>query len=346
MTMTETYFERLSQAPPRFQLQQMISSYWIASAIGVAANLGIADRLADGPKSSDELAQATGSHPRALYRLLRALAGVGIFTEVEPERFGLTPMAEALQTDAPASLYGYAVYLCNDLLWRTWSQLGYSVQTGQPAFKHLFGLDPWEYRVRHPEFAASFNAAMTGVSTQIAQAVTGAYDFSGVGTVVDVGGGHGGLLTALLRANPGLHAVLFDLPQVIKEAREPLRAAGLLERCDLVAGDMFEAVPADGDLYMLSRVIHDWDDNRAVTILANCRRVMGRHSTLLLVEEVIPPGDVPFYGKLGDLNMLVLAGGQERTEAEYRALYAAAGFTLRQIIPTRSRMSLLEGTLV
>jgi SAM-dependent methyltransferase len=342
--MAETYFGKLSRASPGTQLQHLIAGYWVSQAIAVAAQLGLADLLAGGPKPSTELAEATGTHPRALYRLLRALASVGVFTEVEPGTFGLTPMAELLRSDAAVSLRGMAVYVRGEEHWRTWGQLGYSVRSGQSAFKHLFGMDPWAYRERHPEANAAFNAFMTSLVTQVADAVAEAYDFSGSRTVVDVGGSHGALLVAILRANPGLRGVLFDLPHVAEGAEGRLGAAGLLERCEVVGGDMFEGVPVGGDIYILSRVIHDWDDERSSAILQNCRRAMAPSGKLLLAEEVIPVGDTPSYGKLSDLHMLVSPGGQERTEAEYRTLYEAAGFTLRRVIPTRSRVSVIEGT--
>ena len=341
--MTQTYFEWLSHASSGAQLQQLICGHWIAQAIAVAAELGIADLLAEGPRPSDELARATGSHPGALYRLLRALASLGVFTEVEPKRFGLTPMAEGLRGDAPSSQRSRAIQTCSDVQWRTWGQLGYSVRTGQSAFKQVHGMDTWEYRARNPEVNARFNASETSLVTQVANAVASAYDFSGFRKVIDVGGSHGALLIAILSVNPELRAVLFDLPHVVEGAGEPLVAAGLLERCQIIGGDMFQAVPAGGDAYLLSRIIHGWNDDRAMVILANCRRVMGPQSKLLVAEEVIPSGDVASYGKLSDLNMLVSPGGQERTEAEYRALYAAAGFTLTRVIPTRSRISLIEG---
>jgi hypothetical protein len=344
MTMAQEFFDWLSEASPNVQLQYLISGYWISQAIGVAAELGIADLLADGPRRTAELAQATGSHSQALYRLLRALASVGVFTEVDSQTFALTPLAEGLRTAAPASLRERALQMCGDVSWRTWGQLSYSIRTGKPAFKQVHGMDPWEYRAQNPELDARFNASMTSLANQAASAVVGAYDFSQLHTFVDVGGSHGALLIEILRANPSIRGVLFDLPHVVEGAREPLRAAGLLERCDIVAGDMFDQIPAGGDAYVLSRVIHDWDDEHAVAALSNCRRVMNESSKLLVVEEVIPAGDVPSYGKLSDLNMLIAPGGQERTEAEYRALYAAAGFTVTRLIPTRSRITVIEGT--
>jgi hypothetical protein len=331
---------RPGEAPAR--MLGLLNAFLTVQALHVAADLGIADLLAAGPRPSAELAKASGTHPSALYRLLRALAGVGIFTEVEPKTFGLTPTAELLREDAPGSLRDMVLYLCDDVHWRTWGHLDHSVRTGRSAFEDLFGMSPWEYRIRHPESGTRFNAAMTSVVAQVAEVVAEAYDFSGLRTVVDVGGGHGGLLIAILRVNPGLRGILFDLPHVAEGAREHLEAAGLRDRCELVGGDMFEGVPQGGDAYLLWRVIHDWDDEHSVTILQNCRRAMRPEGRLLLVEEVVTPGDVPSYGKLSDLNMLASPGGQERTDEEYRALYRAAGFALAQVVPTRSRVSIAE----
>jgi SAM-dependent methyltransferase len=210
-----------------------------------------------------------------------------------------------------------------DVQWRTWGQLRYSVRTGQPAFKHVHGMDAWTYRAQHPEVNAAFNAAMTSITSMATNAVVTAYDFSGAATVADIGGGHGAMLVGVLQANPDLRGVVFDLPHVVEGAEE--------------------AVPASLDVYLLSRVVVDWDDEHSIAILKNCRRAMGPDGRLLLLEEVIPPGDTPSYGKLNDLNMLVSPGGQGRTEAEYCALYEAAGFTLTQIVPTRTRMSVIEG---
>jgi len=341
--MTVTFFERLSQSPPGVQLDYLIAGGWITQAIGLAAELGIADLLADGSKPSTELAEATGCHPQALYRLLRALASVGVFTEVEPERFGLTPMAEALRDEATGSLRGMARFRAGDVQWRTWAHFRDGIRTGEPVFEQVHGMDSWEYFAQHPAASAIFNAAMKGTMGQVVDTVAAAYDFSEFSMIVDVGGGHGAMLGAILRGNPALHGVVFDRPHVAEGAEAAVRAAGLLERCDVIGGDMFEQVPSGGDAYMLSRIIHDWDDEQSVAILKNCRRVMGPRARVLLVEEVIPPGDTPSFGKLSDLNMLVSLGGRERTEAEYRALYEAAGFTLTQVIPTRSRVSLIEG---
>ena len=341
--MTATHGEQPSQVSPQAQLSQLINGYRISQAIGVAAELGIADLLANGPRSSSELAQVTGSQPRTLYRLLRALASVGIFTEVEPERFGLTPMAEALQTDAPGSQRVTARYTVSDVNWPAWGQLGYSIRTGETAFQHVHGLDVWDYRKQHPTANAIFNAMMTSGSALQAAAITAAYDFSGFGTLMDVAGGHGLLLTTILSANPTLRGILAEQPHVVASARPIIEQSGVADRCTVVEVDFFASVPSGADAYILKWIIHDWDDERALAILKNCREAMGPNGTLLLAEVVIPPGDTPSPGKFGDLQMMLIPGGQERTEAEYRALFEAAGFRLTRIVPTRSPLSVIEG---
>jgi hypothetical protein len=338
----ESYFAWLDQASPSEQLNCLISGGWIAQAIGVAAELGIADLLADGPKPSDELAQATGSHPRSLYRLLRMLASVGIFTESQPMTFGLTRMAELLRSHAPRSLRGRARFATSDVQWRAWGQLPYSVQTGQTAFEHVHGMDVWEYRARNPTAGAAFNAAMTSLSLQVAGAVVDAYDFGDQKVIVDVAGGHGALLMSILRANERLRGTVFDLPHVVEGTAQAIEAADLGDRCTAVAGDMFQQVPDGADLYILSNIVHDWDDERSVAILTRCREAMRPDSVLLLLEYVVLPGDTPSHGKLMDLNMLVAAGGQERTEEEYRALCAAAGLRLARVIPTGMSRDIIE----
>jgi hypothetical protein len=335
--------EQSSSVSPEAQLSQLIYGYRISQTIGVAAELGIADFLANGPKSSTELAQATGSQPRALYRLLRALASVGVFTEVEPERFGLTPMAEALQTDAPGSQRGMARHSASDSNWRAWGQCGHSVRSGQSAFEHVHGMEVWDYREQHPEANAIFNAAMTSGSALQADAIAAAYDFSGFGTLMDVAGGHGLLLTTILSANPTLRGILAEQPHVIASARPIVEQSGVADRCTVVEVDFFDSVPSSADAYIMKFIIHDWDDARALTILKNCRAAMGPNGTLLLAEFVIPLGDTPSPGKFMDVNMMVGTGGEERTEAEFHALFEAAGFRLTRIVPTRSPLSVIEG---
>jgi hypothetical protein len=340
--MGDTYFERLSQAPPIVQVNYLISGGWIAQAVGVAAELGIADLLADGPKTSDELAQATGSHSRALYRLLRTLASIGVFTESAPGRFALTPMAGLLRSDAPMSVRGRARFTTGDVQWPAWGQLRHSVKTGETAFEHVHGMNVWEHRQKHPAAAAEFNAAMTNLGRQVASAVSDAYDFSGFSTVVDVGGGHGAMMMTILRDHQALRGTVFDLPHVAQGTAQAIADAGFSDRCEVLGGDMFEGVPADGELYMLSNIIHGFDDERSIAILENCHKAMKAGGKVLMIEDVIPTGDQPSFGKLMDLNMLVSPGGQERTGDEYRALAQAAGLALTRVIPTYSSRSIVE----
>jgi len=340
---SETYFQWLSQAAPDVQLHHLMSGYWLSAAIGVAAELNLADLLADGSRASTDLARMTGTNPAALYRLLRTLASVGLFTEVEPGHFALTEMGGLLRTDHPKSLHGLTRYNCGETQWRRFGALRHSIETGQSIDLQVFGVRMGTYWAEHPEARAIFDVAMRSTAVQVLDAVVRAYDFSLFHTVIDVGGGYGAMLSAILNLTPGLRGILFDRPEVAEGAKRHLAAAGVLDRCEVVGGDMFAAIPSGGDAYVFSRVIHDWDDERATLALRNCRRVIDPNGTLLLVEEVIPPGDAPGYGKLSDLNMLVGPGGQERTEAEYRALYTAAGFALTQVIPTQSRMSIIVG---
>jgi hypothetical protein len=321
----------------------MMTGYWISQAIHVAAKLGLADLLQDEPKSSEELARAAGADPRALYRLLRALASVGVFSEDEENRFRLTPLARYLQSGAPGSLRNYAIGLCEPWFWRPWGDLLYSVQTGQPAFDHLYGMGSFEYFAQHPEAATIYNEIMTAVMGQIAPAVVTAYDFSPFRKIVDVGGGHGALLVAILQANPALQGVLFDLPHVAQSTSQRLETVGLSARCELVSGDFFQGVPAGGDSYILCQILHDWDDSRAVAILKNVHQALPTNGKVLIMEQVIPAGNNPHPGKWADLTMLVRLGGRERTEAEFRRLLGQAGLAFSRVIPTKSAVYVIEG---
>ncbi len=275
--------------------------------------------------------------------MLRALAGLGLFAEEGEGRFRLTALGEPLRAGVPGSVRGYAVLVGEPMVWRSWGGILHSLRTGQPAFDHAFGAPLFEYLAAHPEEARVFDEAMTGRSAAEIAAVLAAYDFSGAGTVVDVGGGQGALLAAVLEADPRARGVLFDRPHVVAAARARLATAGLVPaRCHLVEGDFFGAVPPGGDLYVLKRIIHDWDDGRARSILRNCRAAVPEAGRLLLVELVVPPGDEPSDAKLLDLLMLVYAGGRERTEAEYRDLLASAGFGLTRVVPTASCVSVVE----
>src|SRR5215475_13911511 len=334
---------RPDATPPALALLQQALGFWISRAICVVARLGIADLLKDGPLDTRTLAAAAGMHAPSLYRVLRTLASVGIFAEGEDGRFGLTPQAAPLRRDAPDSIRDYILLVGEAWYSGPSKHLLHSVQTGRPAFEVVHGADFFTFLSRNPAAAAVFDAAMTSRSAQENDALAAACDFSGLGTIIDVGGGYGSLLAAILRANPGPRGVLFDRPQVVAEARHQLEAAALGGRCEVVAGDFFLTVPAGGDAYILKRVIHDWDDERARAILRNCHQAMPEHGRLLLIELVLPPGNDPSLGKLFDLLMLVDLGGRECTKADYRTLLADAGFELTAVTPTRSLVSVVEG---
>jgi hypothetical protein len=322
-------------------LFQMTSGYWISQMIYVAAKLGIADLLRHGPRTCEELAQATGAHARSLYRVMRALASVGLFSESDSGRFALTPLAALLQSEEPSSMRALAIMLGEES-YRAWSDLLYSAKTGEPAFDRVFNMRRFEYLALHPEAAAAFNEAMVGFFGRVHAAVVKAYDFSRATRIVDVGGGNGLLLTLILKANPDASGILFESPAVIPDARTYIQAAGLAPRCEAVAGDFFESVPRGGDTHVLAHVMQSFDDARCVRILSNCRQALVRSGTLLLIEPVIEPGNQPSPAKLLDLQMLVVTGGRQRTRAEYAELLESAGFRLARVVGTDSGESVIE----
>lgn len=318
-----------------------MTGYWISQAISAAAELGVADYLVDGPATAEELAKATGTEPSALYRLLRALSSVGVFRQGQPGRFEHSAMSELLRRDSPDSMCSLArIYGAE--LFRAWGDFGYSVRTGRPAFEHVLGVGPFEWFEQHPEAGRTFNEAMTGYTFTVANAAVAAHDFTPYRTVVDVGGSLGTLLVASLGQSGASRGILFDLPHVIDEARPHLAALGFADRTECAAGDFFDQVPSGGDAYLLSQILHDWSDEQCVTILRACRAAMAEDGTLLIVELVIPEDDEPFFGKWLDLHMMVCLTGKERTEAEFRALLAAAGFELHTSVPTAAGPSVLE----
>lgn len=331
---------------PAEQLFRMITSFAVSRSIYVAAKLGIADLLKDGPKGSDELAKSVGADKGAVARLLRFLASVGIFAECEESRFKLTPVAECLQTGAPGSMRTRAIFWGEEWVWRPWGELLYSVRTGRPAFDHIYGVGAFEYFACNAEAAEIFDGTMRVQAQWASAAVVAAYDFSGMSNIVDVGCGDGSLLAAILKAHSGMRGVLFDRPGVIERARTLIETEDIGNRCEIVAGNFFESVPTGGDVYVLKHIIHDWDDDRAVTILKNCRYPMTKNGRILIIECVIRPGNEPDLGKLIDLHMLVRQSGRERTKSEYRALLADAGFNLTSVVPTRSQVSVIEGVPV
>jgi hypothetical protein len=323
-------------------MRQLIAGYWHSQCVYVAAKLGIADLLKDGPVSSDDLAKKTKTHPPALYRLLRGLASLGVFAEEGERRFALTPAAALLRDDIPGSQRAMAIMMGEEH-YKSWGELVSSVQTGKPAFEKIFGKPVFEFLSERPEQAAIFDRAMVGVHGRETSAVLDAYDFSAFSSIADIGGGNGSTLSGILERHPALHGTLFDLPGVIGRARQNVEKAGMSDRLHLVAGDFFESIPSGADAYFLRHIIHDWDDEKALRILENVRRAMGEEGRVLVVESVIPPGNDPCFGKLLDLTMLVIPGGQERTEDEYRTLFGKAGFRLSRIVPTQAEVSVIEG---
>jgi len=331
--------------PPSATLLQMMTGYWVSQALYVAAKLGVADLLADGPRPVEELAAATQTYTSSLRRVLRALASVRVFTEARPGIFALTPLAALLRTGTPDSMRALAIMYAEEQ-YRAWGDILHSVQTGETAFERQFGTSYFTYLAQHPEADRVFNEAMTGWTTQLVGAVVDAYDFSPFKTVVDVGGSYGTLLATILRSHPAARGILFDQPHVVAAAGEQLAGAGVAERCTTVGGDFFVEVPAGGDAYVLAQILHDWDDERSVAILQQCRRVMPAHGKLLVIELVLPPGEEPFFGKWLDLHMLVLLGARERTATEYEALFRAAGFVLARVVPTAAGASIVEAVPV
>ena len=327
---------------PALQLLGMLTGAWMAQALCVAAKLGVADELRCGPRSSEALAKATQTDAAALYRLLRALASVGVFAETEEGAFCLTPLAEVLRSDAPDSLRAFAIMLGDESHGRAWGDALYSVRTGRPAFDHVFGKPVFDYYAEHPDAARVASEGLASRSRVENAGIVAAYDFSTATSVVDVGGGQGTLLLSILGGNARARGVLFERPQVIAMSRSIVESASCGGRCDLVPGDFFASVPPGADIYLLKKVIHDWDDQRARVILRNCRASMPLESRLLLVETVVPLGNQPSFAKMLDLLMLVYAGGRERTEAEYRELLESVGFTLRRVLPTAAGISILE----
>ncbi len=328
--------------PMPAQLSQMITGTWKSQAIYAAAKLGIADLLKDGPRSVDDLAKRTDTRSELLYRLLRALASVGVFAEGADKTFSLTPMAELLRSDSEQSQRWIAIMMGEEHH-RAWGEIAEILHTGENAFERLYGMPIFDFLSKHPEKGQVFDRAMTGIHGRETNAVLEAYDFSQIKVLADIGGGNGTTLIGILLRYPKMRGMLFDLPQVIERARPNFEAAGVLDRCDLVSGSFFESVPSGADAYFMRHIIHDWNDEQSLTILRCCHRAMDAHSKLLVIESVIPPGNGPFMGKFLDINMMLIPGGKERTADEYRQLYEQAGFTLAQIVPTSTEVSVVEG---
>ena len=328
-------------------LRSMMVGYEAAQVVYVAAKLGIADLVGDETRTSRELAERTGAHEDALHRVLMALASLGILRDLGDRRFGLTERGRYLRSATPGSLKRAAL-LSGERSYRAWGGLLHSVETGETAFEHVFGMRTFEYMAQNPALAGIYNDAMSASAEERAAAVVGTYDFSRFRSIADVGGGHGALLAAILVAHPALRGIILERASVVTGIRERLADAGVARRCEVVAGDFFQAVPPGADAYLLSHIVHNWDDARCGTILRNCRAAMAETGTLLIVEEVLPArveaSASAQRALMADLHMMVITGGRERTEAEYRALLARSGFRLGRMIATAIGESVLEAT--
>ncbi len=331
--------------PPTFLLTEMMLSLWVPQALHAAAELGVADAMGSSARPSEEIADAVGAHRGSLHRLLRALTVIGVCEETEEGSFRLTRLGESLRADGPDTVRSWALLMGSREIWRVWGRLADCVRTGEHVWK-LEGTDPFTWLQQNPSEGAIFNQAMFEVSRRTARTVAEAYDFSRAGTIVDVGGGYGTVLAAILAANPQAKGVVFDLAHCRDGATSLFREKGLSDRAEFQDGDFFKAVPRGADLYLIKSVLHDWNDEKSAEILRNCRDAMGASGVLLVVEPVVPDrlGGSRFDNILvaSDLNMMVNTGGRERREGEFRQLFDAVGLRLQRIVRTASAMCLLE----
>ncbi len=323
------------------QLVTMLAGGWISQAVTVVARLGIADVLTEGPHTIEAIAEKTGTHTQSLYRVMRALASVDVFIERDDRHFELTPKAAFLRTDHPQSLRAYALMMGNEWIWNSWAALETSVKTGEPAFEHVYGSPLFEYYKKNPEAGRSSSEGLRSRGQQEDEAVLRSYDFSFAKSVVDVGGGKAGLLKHIIATYPTMRGTLFDIPHVVDFAKSA-RHDGISARLEFIAGDFFTAVPSGRDLYVMKKVLHDWDDEQCIAILRNCRAAMPDHGRILIIDQVVPMGNGPSYAKLLDLLMLVLSGGRERTEQEHAGMLTAAGLRLARVIPLMSSLCIVE----
>ena len=333
------------QPPLHVEMIRMGTAYWLSSLVYTAAKLSLADHLSGGPKSAADLAGVTGMNVRALHRFMRTLASFGILTQNEDETFALTELGATLKKDAPGSARSTVLTMASPTFWQCFGAFDYSLSTGKPAMDKVIGMGLFDYLAQHPEEAAQFSESMVGIHGGEPPAVAAAYDFSAFGTIVDVGGATGNMLAHILVKHPQPKGILFDRPHVVSEASALLGARGVADRVTIVHGNFFESVPEGGDAYILSHIIHDWTVEQCQTILGNCRKAMKKGAKLLIVEFVLPPGNTPHFGKLADMIMLTIPGGEERTADEYRQLLDAAGFRMTRVVPTASDVSIVEAEL-
>ncbi len=323
------------------ELHRLLNGFQITQVIHVAAVLGLADQITAHPRPVAEIAVKVDAHPGALYRLLRALAALGIFREHADRCFSMTAMGDCLRTASPHPVRPHAIFIGQKNQWDAWGNLLHSVRTGENAFAAVHGIGSWEYRTRHPDQNAIFNAAMTGNSRRVDLAIVEAYAFGRFTRIADIGGGQGSFLSALLRANANLRGVLFDRPHVVATAESLFVAAGVADRCEIIGGDMLVAVPGGCDAYVMKYIIHDWDDARCRRILRACSAEMTRDTSLIVIDRILGAPNEDLAVKLSDLHMLVGPGGQERTLDEFDALFRAEGLCIVEVRPTQSPVSLL-----
>lgn len=330
-------------SPPEV-MRNLAIGYWMSRLVHVAAKLRLADLLKGGSRTVEDLASAADVQPQALYRLLRALASIGIFAETKGRRFKLTPLAATLQTGVPNSMHAWALMVNEHWMWESWKELLQGIKTGEMPFLKAHGVPIFQYLEHHPEDLEVFGESMSSISQAENPAIAAAYKFPKGRTLVDVGGGHGSLLAAILKANPSLKGVLFDQSAVIARAENDkhITAKGIAQRCRLESGNFFEGVPKGGDAYLMKYILHDWNDDECVKILANCRAAMNEKGKVLVVDNVVSAGNDPSWGKLLDIQMLII-GGRERTKQEFATLFASAGLKLNRIVPTKCPLSIVEG---
>jgi hypothetical protein len=323
---------------------QMASGLMSTAALQPVTRLKIPDLLAEGPLPVADLAQKTGTNADALYRVLRFLAGSGVFAESPRRVFALTPMSDLLRSGVPNSMRDMVLFLSNQFHFKVCSDLSYSVQTGKPAVEHVYGKPAFDVIFGDPEIAYDFNMAMTSFSRQIAPALLEAYDFSGIDTLMDIAGGHGAILCEVLNAYPQMKGILFEVPNVIDEANCHICSLKMQDRCRIISGSFFEGIPAEADAYYMQHIIHDWADEPALKILEHCRSALAgqKSGRLIIVDNVIPENSQPHPGKLLDLEMLLMPGGRERTEPEWHELLGNAGFEITRIVPLKASESVIE----
>jgi hypothetical protein len=321
---------------------QIATGYIASAALYTAAKLQLADRLAAGPLSAADLARDTNANADVLYRILRTLSSVGIFEERPNGQFAHNAASDTMRSGVQGSVHDMMIWLPDPFHFRAYAEMMHSVMTGQPAAEKATGMPVFEYLGKDRDLSETFNNAMTMFSAYVIPAALDVYDFSGINIIVDVAGGHGHVLTSILKRHPSMRGILFDLDRVIAGAVPRIRDLGLQDRCEAVAGDFFKGVPAGGDAYIMKHIIHDWDDERSITILRNIRAVMKPGARVILLDAVLLPANTPDLGKLIDLEMVVMTGGRERTEEEFRALFDRAGFKLTRVIPTKSPLSVIE----